>query len=107
VTQSAYSDPDGELHPAEKTLVPMPHVVNLGLPDARARLAPFRFVINVIEEETFDAETLSGTVIAQQPPADTLIAEGDPVDLTVVKVLPHPFPDTSTPPPPPDTPLDL
>ena len=101
----AYSKPDSELHSADDSgvVVPMPGVVGLALPDARATLQPFGFVINIIDEETL--EVLAGIVRAQNPPPETPLPFGDPVDLTVSKVAPHPEHVPGTP-PPPDVPLD-
>jgi beta-lactam-binding protein with PASTA domain len=80
----------------------MPNVVGTDLPNARALLQQLGFVVNVIDEEVTDM--LAGIVIAQNPAEGIPLEVGEPVDLTVSRVRPHPFPD-STPPPPPTEPI--
>ncbi|MCU1451245.1 MAG: pknB, partial [Acidimicrobiales bacterium] len=63
--------------------VAVPDVVGQQRADARAALEGAGFVVRVIEQE--DASHPPGTVISQSPPANTSLAKGQTVTITVAK----------------------
>jgi serine/threonine-protein kinase len=74
--------------------VPVPQVIGELEQQAKADLANAGFTVTVIQQTTSSAP--DGTVIAQNPKAGTLLAQGKIVTITVAKAPPTPTP-TPTP----------
>jgi serine/threonine-protein kinase len=77
----------------------LPDVTTQDKDAARAALEKLKLKVKIKEQDTTDL-TQDGVVLAQDPPADSEVQEGDTITLTIGKFVSTPPPGTGTPPPP-------